>query len=99
MYMKLKKIGKIAVVIAASTALVTTLINDKKNKESTSNEQQYIYYKIRNRGSNMNIGKGKKNANENVCSEFEGLYGAIIFIEIKNKKVSLRGNLKSIFDI
>ena len=47
----------------------------------------------------MNIGKGKKNANENVCSEFEGLYGAIIFIEIKNKKVSLRGNLKSIFDI
>lgn len=47
----------------------------------------------------MNIGKGKKNANENVCSEFEGLYGAIIFIDIKNKKVSLRGNLKSIFDI
>ena len=46
----------------------------------------------------MNIGKGKKNANENVCSEFEGLYGAIIFIDIKNKKVSLRGNLKSIFD-
>ena len=43
----------------------------------------------------MNIGKGKKNANENVCSEFEGLYGAIIFIDIKNKKVSLRGNLKS----
>ena len=36
--MNLKKIGKIAVVIAASTALVTTLINDKKNKESTSNE-------------------------------------------------------------
>ena len=36
--MKLKKIGKIAVVIAASTALVTTLITDKKNKESTSNE-------------------------------------------------------------
>ncbi len=36
--MKLKKIGKIAVVIAASTALVTTLINDRKNKERTSND-------------------------------------------------------------
>ena len=36
--MKLKKIGKIAVVISASTALVASYINDKKNKESTSNE-------------------------------------------------------------
>ena len=36
--MKLKKLGKIELVIASSTALVTTLINDKKNKESTSNE-------------------------------------------------------------
>lgn len=33
--MKIKKIGKLAVVIAASTALVATLINDKKNKETT----------------------------------------------------------------
>ena len=30
--MKVKKIGKLAVVLAASTALVATLINDKKNK-------------------------------------------------------------------
>ena len=33
--MKIKKIGKLAVVLAASTALVATLINDKKNKENT----------------------------------------------------------------
>lgn len=31
--MKLKKIGKLAIVLAASTALVVTLINDKKNKK------------------------------------------------------------------
>lgn len=37
--MKLKKIGKIAVVIAASTALVTTLINDRKNKEDTNDDK------------------------------------------------------------
>lgn len=33
--MKVKKMGKLAVVLAASTALVATLINDKKNKETT----------------------------------------------------------------
>ena len=33
--MKIKKMGKLAVVLAASTALVSTLINDKKNKETT----------------------------------------------------------------
>lgn len=33
--MKIKKFGKLAVVLAASTALVATLINDKKNKETT----------------------------------------------------------------
>ncbi len=33
--MKIKKMGKLAVVLAASTALVATLINDKKNKETT----------------------------------------------------------------
>ena len=33
--MKIKKIGKLAVVLAASTALVATLINDKKNKDIT----------------------------------------------------------------
>ncbi len=32
--MKIKKIGKLAVVLAASTALVATLINDKKNKKN-----------------------------------------------------------------
>ena len=37
--MKLKKIGKIAVVIAASTALVTTLINDRKNKEDANDDK------------------------------------------------------------
>lgn len=30
--MGIKKISKIAIVLAASTALVATLINDKKNK-------------------------------------------------------------------
>lgn len=33
--MKIKKMGKLAVVLAASTALVATLINDKKKKETT----------------------------------------------------------------
>ena len=33
--MKIKKIGKLAVVLAASTALVATLINDKKNQQNT----------------------------------------------------------------
>ena len=33
--MKIKKMGKLAVVLAASTAFVATLINDKKNKETT----------------------------------------------------------------
>lgn len=37
--MKLKKIGKIAVVVAASTALITTLINDRKNKEHTDDDK------------------------------------------------------------
>ena len=32
--MKIKKIGKLAVVVAASTALISTLINDKKNKKT-----------------------------------------------------------------
>lgn len=32
--MKIKKIGKLAVVVAASTALIATLINDKKNKKT-----------------------------------------------------------------
>lgn len=32
--MKVKKIGKLAVVLAASTALVATLINDKKTKKN-----------------------------------------------------------------
>lgn len=32
--MGIKKVGKIAIVLAASTALVATLINDKKNKEN-----------------------------------------------------------------
>lgn len=36
--MKIKKIGKLAVVLAASTALVVTLINDKKNKENTKED-------------------------------------------------------------
>ena len=31
--MKMKKAGKIAILIAASTALVATLVNDKKNKK------------------------------------------------------------------
>ena len=30
--MKIKKIGKLAVLVAAGTALVTTLINDNKGK-------------------------------------------------------------------
>lgn len=34
--MKMRKVGKIAIVLAASTALVATLINDKKNKENDS---------------------------------------------------------------
>lgn len=37
--MKIKKIGKFAIVLAASTALVATLINDKKNKENDSEKQ------------------------------------------------------------
>lgn len=32
--MKIKKIGKLAVLLVASTALVATLINDKKKKEN-----------------------------------------------------------------
>lgn len=32
--MKRKNIGKLAVVLAASTALVATLINDKKNRDN-----------------------------------------------------------------
>lgn len=36
--MKMKKMGKIAVVLAASTALVATLLNDKKNKENSSDK-------------------------------------------------------------
>ena len=32
--MKIKNIGKLAVVLAASTALVATLINDKKTKKN-----------------------------------------------------------------
>lgn len=32
--MKIKNIGKLAVVVAASTALIATLINDKKNKKT-----------------------------------------------------------------
>lgn len=34
--MKMRKVGKIAIVLAASTVLVATLINDKKNKENDS---------------------------------------------------------------
>lgn len=36
--MSIKKVGKIAMVLAASTALVATLINDKKNKENDREE-------------------------------------------------------------
>lgn len=31
--MKAKKVGKMALLIAATAALVATLVNDKKNKE------------------------------------------------------------------
>lgn len=33
--MKAKKIGKIAVLIAATATLVATIVNDKKNKEQS----------------------------------------------------------------
>ena len=36
--MKLKNIGKIAVALAAGTALVATLINDKKQKGNNDEE-------------------------------------------------------------
>lgn len=35
--MKIKKMGKLAVVLAASTALVATLINDKKKETTKDN--------------------------------------------------------------
>ena len=36
--MKLKKVGKLAVALAAGIALVTTLINDSKEKERTTED-------------------------------------------------------------
>lgn len=36
--MKLKKIGRLAVVVAAGAALVATLINDNKEKDSKKEE-------------------------------------------------------------
>lgn len=47
----------------------------------------------------MNIIKGKEVAKRNISSTIEKLYGAIIFIDIKNEKVSLCGNLESIFQM
>ena len=47
----------------------------------------------------MNIIKGKEVAKRNITSTIEKLYGAIIFIDIKNEKVSLCGNLESIFQM
>ena len=47
----------------------------------------------------MNIIKGKEVAKRNRSSTIEKLYGAIIFIDIKNEKVSLCGNLESIFQM
>lgn len=38
--MKLKKMGKIAVLLGAATALVATLVNDKKNKEGNQEKAE-----------------------------------------------------------
>lgn len=47
----------------------------------------------------MNISNDKEIVDGKISSAVERLYGAIIFIDIKNEKVSLCGNLESIFEM